>query len=285
MDFTSTTTLFKQVSKKLKPTFDKREAEALAFIILDYFFELDKAAILAEYPIEAIEPEVEEAINEVIDRLKQNEPIQYVLGETEFYGLSFFVNPSVLIPRPETEELVDLIINDTPTEEKYTVLDIGTGSGCIAISLAKKLKNTQVTAFDISQEALEVAEDNATENEVKVIFQEVDILTTDALDTSYDIIVSNPPYITESEKDFMELNVLDFEPASALFIPDNEPLLFYSKIAQLAAESLSKKGILYLEINEQFGKETAQVVTEAGFQEVTVLKDINGKDRMIKASF
>jgi len=225
-------------------------------------------------------------IKEILRRLIQFEPIQYILGETEFYGCLLKVTPSVLIPRQETEELVDWIIIDyrhlTPS-----ILDIGTGSGCIPVTLAKNIAGCTVQGWDISPEALVVAQENAIKNHVKVSFHCVDILNAvvPVHSEKFDIIVSNPPYVTLSEKPVMHQNVIHFEPHLALFVPDSDPLVFYRKIAELAIHQLKPGGHLYLEINEKSGNETANLLRMKGFVDIILKKDINGKDRMVKGKW
>ena len=226
--------------------------------------------------------------NQAIDRLKIYEPVQYILGETEFFGYPFLVNKQVLIPRPETEELVSWIIEDVDKKET-TILDIGTGSGCIAISLAKKLNNAVVSAIDISNKAIEVAKKNALINNVNVEYSSVDVLNfedklvlQDKWKSKFDIIVSNPPYVTMQEKKLMQLNVIDHEPDIALFVEDDDPLLFYRRISELSRQYLKHNGTLYLEINEYLGVEMEKMLNEAGFKHVELKKDMFGKNRMIK---
>ncbi len=223
-----------------------------------------------------------EKFENAIYRLKKNEPIQYIIGETEFYGLPFKVNKHTLIPRPETEELVDWVISEIPPLGFRGILDIGTGSGCIAVSLAKNLPNAKVSALDISMEALKVARENAQINTVTIDFFPCDILKAEQLPEKYDIIVSNPPYVRESERDKMQPNVLNHEPASALFVEDKEPLVFYQAIARLSKTVLNPGGVLYFEINEYLGKDLQEVLTTEGFGKIIVKKDIFGKDRMLK---
>lgn len=220
-----------------------------------------------------------------IKKLKEYEPIQYVLGETSFYGLDFFVNNSVLIPRPETEELVDWICRENSRRSSLRVLDIGTGSGCIAISLKHEFPNSEVEAFDISEKALETAAANASRNRVEVKFSEVDILQSPAFPKQWDIIVSNPPYVTENEKDTILPNVLDHEPHLALFVPDNDPLLFYRNIAEFALRHLKPGGKLYFEINRSEGKACMDLLTGMRFGQVELRKDISGNDRMLRAVY
>ena len=226
--------------------------------------------------------------NQAIDRLKIYEPVQYILGETEFFGYPFLVNKQVLIPRPETEELVSWIIDDVDKKET-TILDIGTGSGCIAISLAKKLKSAVVSAIDISNKAIEVAKKNALINNVNVKYSSVDVLNfedklvlQDKWKSKFDIIVSNPPYVRMQEKKLMQLNVIDHEPDIALFVEDDDPLLFYRRISELSRQYLKHNGTLYLEINEYLGVEMEKMLNEAGFKHVELKKDMFGKNRMIK---
>jgi len=221
-------------------------------------------------------------IKTIVARLQKHEPIQYILGKTEFYSLPVETNKNVLIPRPETEELVAWII----AEHKNAggrLLDIGTGSGCIAIALAKHLPKMEVSAVDISEKALETARRNAAKNRVKVNFQLCDILSknTDVIG-HFDIIVSNPPYVLESEKEKMQENVLHFEPHQALFVPDENPLLFYEAIAGFSVENLSNGGALYVEINGMFAAKIARMLAEKGFFEIEIRKDLQGNDRMIK---
>ena len=222
-------------------------------------------------------------IENFIAKLKEYIPIQYILGETEFFGLPFRVNESVLIPRPETEELVDWIRNENDRNANLGILDIGTGSGCIAISLKHEFTNATVDAFDISEKALETAQSNATLNKLEVNFSKVDILNTPEMEQKWDIIVSNPPYVTELEKSGILPNVLDYEPHLALFVPDNNPLLFYHCIAIFAQQHLKPRGKLYFEINRQFGKATVDLLTAMGFGNVELRKDISGNDRMVRA--
>lgn len=218
-----------------------------------------------------------------VKELKVQKPIQYILGEADFYGAKFLVNEYTLIPRPETEELVHLIINDCK-EIQTTILDIGTGSGCIAISLAKKMSKSAVSALDISQEALVVAKKNAIKNGVSISFICQSILEK-AIDLPmYDVIVSNPPYVRNLEKQAMSANVLAYEPHLALFVSDTDPLLFYNAIAEFALTNLNPQGKLYVEINEYLGAETQKLLTDKGFKNVEVLKDLNGKKRILRCN-
>ena len=219
---------------------------------------------------------------EAIERLQQYVPIQYILGETEFYGLTFEVNESVLIPRPETEELVDWIVKENGSNETISILDIGTGSGCISVSLAKHLVNAKVHALDVSASALKVAQSNAKLNDVEVECIEADILNWDIEDLKFDIIVSNPPYIREIEKSEMKANVLNYEPHLALFVENKDALLFYKQITKLALVVLKPNGQLFFEINQYLGEEMKDLLKEHHFDNIELKQDIFGNDRMIK---
>ena len=229
--------------------------------------------------------EQQHEIESFIEKLKKYVPIQYILGETEFYGLPFYVNESVLIPRPETEELVDWIRNENDRSAELKLLDIGTGSGCIAIALKHEFKNSVVDAFDISVDALDTAKQNSALNNLTINFSAIDILNVPDLPIKWDIIVSNPPYITENEKDGMLPNVLDHEPHLALFVPDNDPLLFYRSIALFAQKHLNANGKLFFEINREAGLPCIELLTTMGYRDVELRKDISGNDRMVKAVY
>ncbi len=225
----------------------------------------------------------EQKFEEAARRLHNQEPIQYIIGETEFYGLKFKVSPRVLIPRPETEELVKWILTDLNTEKNktFSILDIGTGSGCIAVSLAKNIPGAKVSAVDISSEVLKVAKFNAYKNEVEINFIQQDILKPDSLSEEFDVIVSNPPYVREMERKEMQQNVLNFEPALALYVKDEDPLIFYRKIAKLAKNSLFKNGRLYFEVNQYLANDIVDFLKETSF-ETELRKDIYGNFRMLK---
>jgi len=272
----------KLILEQLSPIYPPQEIESMSMLIFEKVLGLSRIQIRLNQN-ETISAANLAQIKEIIRRLIQFEPIQYVLGETEFYGCNFKVDPSVLIPRQETEELVDWIIQDYK-HLSPTILDIGTGSGCIPISLVKNLPGATAEGWDISPEALLLAKENGLKNRVEVSFQCVDILNLvdSALSERYDIVVSNPPYITKSEKALMHQNVIDFEPHLALFVPDADPLVFYRKIADFAIMQLKPGGHLYLEINEKFGNETAELLALKGFITVNFRKDIHGRDRMIR---
>ncbi|MBG7629077.1 MAG: peptide chain release factor N(5)-glutamine methyltransferase [Bacteroidetes bacterium] len=270
----------------LAETYPKTEIQSFFNILVEFRLKLSRidVALNSDYEINTLDLNF---LQKALIDLKKHKPIQYITGETEFYNLPFKVNEHVLIPRPETEELVDWIVADSKLEtqhSKLNMLDIGTGSGCIPISLAKNLPNTKVSAIDISLEALKTAEINAQFNNVDIHFIEKDILNTNSLSEVYDVIISNPPYVRELEKDEMQKNVLDNEPHLALFVENNNPLLFYDKIADLAKSHLTKNGHLYLEINQYLGKETADLLNAKGFKNIELRKDIFGSDRMIKAT-
>ena len=224
-----------------------------------------------------------DVLDKMLSRLRKNEPIQYVLGKETFCGLDFEVDSNVLIPRPETRELVEWIVADRKLDASCRILDIGTGSGCISISLAKFLSGAEVEAWDISEGALEVARRNAVRNAVEVLFRQQDVLYALPGDTRYDVIVSNPPYITEKEKLDMDANVLDWEPFTALFVPDADPLLFYRKIAELGLSMLNIGGALYFEINRAYGQETVRMLEGLSYKQIELRKDGWGNDRMVKA--
>ncbi|MBR8726449.1 peptide chain release factor N(5)-glutamine methyltransferase [Bacteroides pyogenes] len=225
-------------------------------------------------------------LENIVSRLRKNEPIQYIRGYAEFGGRSFRVAPSVLIPRPETAELVDLIVRENPQAAR--LLDIGTGSGCIAISLDKRLPEAAVDAWDVSEDALAVARANNKELKANVALKKIDVLSDAQTEPEcevpvYDVIVSNPPYVTECEKQTMEPNVLEWEPEQALFVPDNDPLRFYRRIAALGRKMLLPEGKLYFEINRAYGRETALMLEGSGYGNVRVIKDMFGNDRMVAA--
>lgn len=276
--------------EQLAGMYEPEEVENLCFLTLEHILKMNRVEVSLSRKLDVSTSALTQ-LKEVTSRLSLSEPIQYIIGTTEFYGMEFQVNPATLIPRPETEELVDWIITDkaesfvkSETQEKLKILDIGTGSGCIAISLAKNLSNAHVEAIDISQEALATAYQNAKMNEADVIFYNQDVLAVEELEHKYDIIVSNPPYVRMLEKKEMRDNVLSNEPDSALFVSDDDPLIFYRKIGELAFESLSVIGFLYFEINEYLGKEMIDLLKGIGFSDIELKRDMFGKDRMIKAS-
>lgn len=269
----------KSLRSALVPLFGKGEAEAIIRLIFLHLKGWNTVDLIINEDKELSEF-IKSQIIRILHRLLEGEPIQYIVGRAYFYGMDMKVNPSVLIPRPETEELVDLIVKGNPQSD-LRVLDIGTGSGCIAIALARNLKFPAITAIDISQEALETAKENARILKANIHFELKDIFTYSTPESSFNIIVSNPPYINESEKSEMEANVLDHEPHTALFVPDNDPLVFYRRICDIALTALSDKGKLYFEINPRHAEEMKDLMNASGFLDVEIIKDIHGRDRFI----
>ena len=281
--------------QELSPIYDIGEAESFFYLILEEKQKL-KRIDLALNPDLAFSNDEIQFWNSILEQLKKEIPVQYLLGKTSFYGLEFEVNSTVLIPRPETEELVEWIIQnqkssfDSAQDDsgKIKILDIGTGSGCIAISLAKNLANAQIFAIDVSEKALATAQKNAEINEVNVTFISKNILevvtlsAVEGLEQQFDIIVSNPPYVRELEKQEIKKNVLDNEPHLALFVDDNDALIFYRKIAELAQKNLSPNGQLFFEINQYLGKEMIELLEKMDFKNIELRKDIYGSDRMIR---
>jgi len=269
----------------LSKLYPKTEINTFFFYLIEEYLDLQRIDFSLQ-PNKIIENTDILKFEKALNRLKKEEPIQYILGKTEFYGYPFLVTKDTLIPRPETEELVEWILQELEFQkkEKTSILDIGTGSGCIAISLAKKNKNLSVSAIDFSKEAIEIAKQNAKLNEVNINFIEKDILLTKELETSFDVIVSNPPYVRELEKVEIKNNVLQNEPHSALFVSDSNPLIFYSKIADLAKNHLTKNGLLFFEINQYLGQETKVILSERGYKNIELRKDLFGNDRVIKAN-
>lgn len=268
---------------KLKEIYPEEEIGSFFYLLSEKYLLLPRFEVTFQLDLKLSIDDILK-FDEALKQLENEVPLQYILGETEFYGLPFKVNSSVLIPRPETEELVEWILQDySKINQQFTLLDIGTGSGCIAISLAKNLPLAKVSALDISLKALKTASENATLNDVTISILEQDILAIKELDSTFDVIVSNPPYVTISEKEKMKSNVLLYEPHNALFVKDSNPLLFYNSIAEIALKNLKKKGSLYLEINEAYGSEVVEMLEKMGFENVELKKDFFGKNRMIKA--
>ncbi|WP_418262279.1 peptide chain release factor N(5)-glutamine methyltransferase [Flavobacterium faecale] len=279
-----------QFIQKLSSLYGVEEAESFFYLILENQRQLKRLDLALQPELLFSEQEME-FWDEITSQLQLEIPIQYLLGTTHFYGLEFEVNNNVLIPRPETEELVEWIVQDHQSglkteklnqeNKNVNILDIGTGSGCIAISLAKNIPNATVFAIDVSPKALEIAKKNAEINQVSVTFLEKNILETDDLEQKFDIIVSNPPYVRNLEKEEIKKNVLEYEPHLALFVADDDALVFYSKIAQLAKKNLRPKGQLFFEINQYLGSEMIALLRELDFKNIELRKDIYGNDRMI----
>lgn len=290
--------LAQNFKESLSAIYQEDESQALFLMALQHLLNYSRADYLLKKELQ-IDDEKAAKFLTILKELKTGRPIQYVLGETHFYGLTFKVDESVLIPRPETEELVEWIVSvcssqfsvgtsllQTPNSQLPTILDIGTGSGCIAIALKKNLPNTKVYALDIAEDAIETAKQNALLNNVEVEFVKDDILTSSVLSlpSPISLIVSNPPYIKEDEKPAMHQNVLANEPHTALFVSNENPLIFYEAIANFALKNLANNGLLFFEINEYLGEETVNLLDSKGFKNIELKKDMQGKDRMIKAN-
>lgn len=268
--------------KRLGDVYPVEEIQSFFYILCDSLLKYSRFEVSLNANTN-IDSSIEVQFSNITERLLKQEPIQYILGETEFYGHTFKVNKYTLIPRPETEELVDWIIfQHKHLDSNLKILDIGTGSGCIPISIAKELKQAKIYAVDISEGALKVAIQNAQYNNVEVSFKQVDILQTKSLETEYDIIISNPPYVRELEKNEMKPNVLDYEPETALFVSNENPLMFYEKIAKLSLENLKAGGWLYFEINEYLPEEMENLLKDLGFLEIELKKDFRQVPRMIR---
>jgi len=275
-------------TEALSEIYPKTEINSFFFILMEEKLKLQRIDTVLK-PDFLISDEILAELKNILKKLQKEEPIQYILGNTEFYGLPFFVDKNTLIPRSETEELVAWVIAEATSSQnnsllKLSILDIGTGTGCIPISLAKNLPKAKISAIDISSEALKVAKQNALLNKVEVDFMELDILKTKKLSQEFNIIVSNPPYVRELEKVEIQNNVLENEPHLALFVANENPLIFYNKIADLAKQQLSKNGLLFFEINQYLGQETIALLHEKGFKNIELRKDIFGNDRMIKCN-
>ena len=275
---TNSKELFNELVNQVRLDETRDEICSIIYLLLEDKFGLTKVEVMTGKEIEPVKLDY---FKDIIQRINRHEPIQYVLGKAEFYGRGFAVDGSVLIPRPETELLIRAVLK----EKKFspTILDIGTGSGCIAITLAVEIPSSEVYAIDISEEALTVAQQNAENLKAKVNFSKFDILANEKLEHRFDIIVSNPPYIAESEKKEMNSNVLDFEPPLALFVTDKDPLVFYKAIARRGKSLLKPGGKIFVEINERFGNELKQHFRNEGYSNVFIEKDINNKDRILMA--
>jgi release factor glutamine methyltransferase len=272
-----------QFIKELSPFYDAYEAESFFYLILEDKHKLRQIDLALNHELTFSESDFA-VWDLLLAQLKKEVPIQYLLGKTNFYGLDFEVNENVLIPRPETEELVEWIVNENSKVDKaktIKILDIGTGSGCIAISLAKNIPNAQVYAMDVSKKAIETAKRNAVNNKTDITFILQDVLNAEELKCNFDIIVSNPPYVRNLEKEEIKKNVLDYEPHLALFVEDNDALVFYRKIAALAQNNLLENGQLYFEINQYLGCEMKDLLEKMNFENIELRKDIYDNDRMI----
>ncbi|MFQ3180964.1 MAG: release factor glutamine methyltransferase [Polaribacter sp.] len=289
MTLTAFKIFFKEALSEIYPS---TEIDSFFFILMEEKLNLQRIDTVLK-PDFLISDTTLTDLKNILKRLQKEEPIQYILGNTEFYGLPFFVNENTLIPRSETEELVTWVLEKATMWQSnidkikkikppISILDIGTGTGCIPISIAKNLPRAKISAIDISLEALKIAKKNRLLNKVDVDFIALDILKAKELPQKFDIIVSNPPYVRELEKIEIKNNVLENEPHLALFVTDENPLIFYNKIADLAKQQLSKNGLLFFEINQYLGKETIALLAEKGFKNITLRKDLFGNNRMIK---
>jgi len=267
----------------LSTFFDAAEIDNFFYLVLEKYHQLKRVDLALQPDLKVSVPELAKW-NYVLEQLKTQKPIQYILGETFFCDLVFQVNEHTLIPRPETEELVYWILEEVKGKTHLTLVDIGTGTGCIPISLKKNLPDSTVFGIDISEEALKVAYENAKTNEVDVQFMPKNILEVSDLEQQFDVMVSNPPYVRLLEKAEINTNVLAFEPHLALFVSDEDPLIFYRKIDELAIKHLKSGGLLFFEINQYFGKETVELLQKLGFATIELRKDVYGNDRMVRAS-
>lgn len=279
-------TISEQIYQKRSDIYTIEECRHISMMLMEHYLGQQRNDVLLNRQLQ-FSTEAESMLEAAIERVINFEPIQYVIGETYFYDRAFYVSSAVLVPRRETEELTDLIIREQRQHEGLTLLDIGTGSGCIAITLQKELRSAQVSAMDISQEALAVAKANAIRHGAEIDWLLENILQYEGSSARYDIIVSNPPYVQKSEAAEMKKNVLDFEPSAALFVSNEKPLIFYDRIAQLCTQNklLHKGGQLYFEINETYGANIIALLQGYGFSQVLLKKDMQGKDRIVTAKF
>ncbi len=274
---------YNELHLKLSELHDVQEARQIALMVLEEVISVQMKDILSGKSM-FIPKEKEAQLEKILDRLLQNEPVQYVLGKAYFYDRDFQVNPAVLIPRQETEELVFKVIADNQHLNRLDILDIGTGSGCIAITLALELPRSQVWALDIDSRAIKIAKINARSLNAQVEYFNFDILSKQELPGMYDVIVSNPPYVTESEKTDLHKQVLDYEPEAALFVPDEDPLIFYRHIAKKSLDNLHPDGHLYFEINQQFARQILNLLMEYGYKNVNIYNDLNDNPRIVRAT-
>lgn len=276
--------LFDELVSKIRIKEDNREIEAIALVALSESFGITRIQILSGAEI-MWSQEQQEKLDEIVERVNDYEPVQYVIGCTEFFGRQFFVDNSVLIPRPETEELVQHLLEDIPSiprEKALRILDIGTGSGCIPVTIAAELPGVAVMATDVSEKALTIARKNVVANQVEVQLLMHDILKQPLPFRNLDIVVSNPPYIPHSERSTLNPSVVNYEPHLALFVADSDPLIFYKAIFEKSAHALSRKGMVMVEIHEKYGSDVASLLSATGFVNVEIVKDLSGKDRIVK---
>ncbi len=274
--------IFRDLRQQITLKEDQDEIQSILYLIAENILGLSRADIVGEKAIALTDIQQKELQN-IITRINACEPIQYILGSTYFYGRKFKLNSSVLIPRPETELLIEEVLKEVDPFTPGIMLDIGTGSGCIAVTLAKELPAKRILAIDVSDDALRIANENAQQLNATVEFYHANALT-EKLPQQIEILVSNPPYVSLFEKKSMKENVLEYEPHLALFVPDNDPLVFYTMIAKKGYEALTDVGKVFVEINERFGKEVSTVFLDAGFKNVRIVKDLQGKNRIVTAS-
>lgn len=275
--------IFRDLQKQITLHEDTSEIKSILFLVLESVLGLSQSDIAADRLV-LISESHQKKINEVISRINAEEPVQYILGSTYFYGRKFNVNPAVLIPRSETEILIEEVLKEIDPFSPGIILDIGTGSGCIGITLAKELPAKRVLAIDVSEGALKTASENAQQLGASVEFLKVNVLTDNLPALPLEVLVSNPPYVTDSESHTMKKNVLDYEPHLALFVPDHDPFVFYSMIARKGYASLTETGKVFVEINERYGDEVSDIFKDAGFNTIRMVKDLQGKNRIVSAS-
>ncbi len=275
--------LLRKLTEELEVLYGKNEAKSISFLLIENIFGWYKTYVIAGEPLEGFSDAIFERIASHMTRLKKFEPIQYVLNEAHFYGRKYYVDSSVLVPRPETEELVSLIISQHKSKSEIKIIDIGTGSGCISITLDKEMPPTEVYAMEINKDALNIARKNASLLNSKVMFVQDDIFNFQPSYPMFDVVVSNPPYVTESEKGLMHKNVLDYEPSIALFVPDEDPVRYYQAIVQFCDYYLLEGGKIYLEINERLGNKVMDVLRQRNYKEIYLFKDFNNKNRIVSA--
>lgn len=275
--------LLRKLTDELEPLYGRNEAKSISFILIENIFGWYKTYIIAGEPLDGFSDSIFVKLESYMNRLKNYEPIQYILSETLFYGRKFFVDRSVLVPRPETEELVSLVISQHKMKSEIKVLDVGTGSGCIAITIDKELPPTEVYAMDIDKDALQTARKNAIIHNSQVMFVQDDIFHYQPSYPMFDVVVSNPPYVTESEKGLMNRNVLDYEPHLALFVPDEDSIRYYAAIVSFCELYLSPSGKIYFEINERLANKVIDLLKVRNYKEIFLFKDFNNKNRIISA--
>ncbi|MBC7390086.1 MAG: peptide chain release factor N(5)-glutamine methyltransferase [Opitutaceae bacterium] len=276
--------LLRKLTDELEPLYGRNEAKSISFLLIENIFGWYKTYIIAGEPLESFSNSIFSKLEAYMERLKKHEPIQYILGEAHFYGRKFFVDRTVLVPRPETEELASLIISQHKAKSEIKILDVGTGSGCIAITLDKELPPSELYAMDIDKEALQTARKNAMIHNSQIMFVQDDIFHPQPSYPMFDVVVSNPPYVTESEIALMNRNVVEYEPNIALFVPDEDPIKYYTAIAEFCEFYLQPAGKLYFEINERLGNKVIEMLQSKGYKEIFLFKDFNNKNRIISAT-